>query len=642
MVYSREKAAQNAEKSNSNVPGTCQMWTRLKYDAPSAGDRDHDGDADAVDGWKSETKVHPGDRNPPRGVPVAFSGGSKGYGHRAISLGGGKIRSTDMRADGYQAGHVGTTTIAQIERSMGVHYLGWSETITGQKIPTPRTTPPPPKPPVQQVSFVLDVSHHQFDNGFKLKMAWDQGFRHVILKCTQGMGYVDPKYKAALAEAKKLGFKVSVYHFLEHGNAAKQAENLAKNIVDKGLPVWIDVEPTREKTPDESLPTLRDWVGFRDAATKLGLRVVGKYLTESYWERLKKPFLAGKLDLWRAAYPKSTRGYASKLYPGNNHERWNSFGGQKPSLWQFTQNARINGYSGGVDVSAYRGSHAELDREGWFKLVNVGDASTTPPKEPVVKPTPAPKPKPVDKDVDFKVFLVPHNSHARNAAADVKSSMALVKGDAGANAVVFNTELDPSTLRHAASDGLGPSFEWHFDNENAMAHGSNWTDVERGSVMTLAKADPSLAGVSPARKLNDLFLGHEKVTAVRVAFLGSHWTSEANCIHTKVKGRAWREKTWAIQREDTFKEVERVLALGYAVVLAGDFNTGKYFTAKQLFESLNKRVGGKAVLVHGGTLDSVIAISSDKVKLTEIGAETMVHNASDHDAVVAKIKATVL
>ena len=148
MVATRSEAAKRAEAATHNVPGTCQLWTRTQYLAPSAGDQDRDGDADAVDGWQSEpaSARHPGDRNPPRGVPVAFSGGSRGYGHRAISLGEGKIRSTDMTATGYKAGTVGTTTIAQIERSMGVSYLGWSETITGLAIVDDITPKPKPKP----------------------------------------------------------------------------------------------------------------------------------------------------------------------------------------------------------------------------------------------------------------------------------------------------------------------------------------------------------------------------------------------------------------------------------------------------------------------------------------------------------------
>lgn len=135
MVYDRESAARRAESSTTNSPGFCQSWTRNIFGAPSAGDVDRDGDADAVDGWKSEplSARHEGDRNPPRGVPVAWSGGSKGHGHRAVSLGNGKIRSTDAGG----LGHVATVDLNWPEVHWGMRYLGWSETISGLHIPKP-------------------------------------------------------------------------------------------------------------------------------------------------------------------------------------------------------------------------------------------------------------------------------------------------------------------------------------------------------------------------------------------------------------------------------------------------------------------------------------------------------------------------
>lgn len=144
MIFDREEAARRAEAATTNTPGTCQLWTRTIFGADSAGDRDGDGDADAVDGWKSEPlPARHADRNPPRGVAGAFSGGSKGFGHRVVTLGGGKLRSTDMGDDGrYRPGHVGTVTIEQVERAMGVKWLGWSETITGQPIPLPVAAKP--------------------------------------------------------------------------------------------------------------------------------------------------------------------------------------------------------------------------------------------------------------------------------------------------------------------------------------------------------------------------------------------------------------------------------------------------------------------------------------------------------------------
>lgn len=155
MVFSREEAAKRADASMStSKAGICQLWTRTMFGAPSAGDVDGDGDADAVDGWKSEPVKwrHPGDRRPPRGVPVAWSGGRHGYGHRAVSLGNGMIRSTDAGG----ACHNATVPLSWFEAHWGLHYLGWSESMDGVLIPTgskakadPPRTVKPAKPPVK-------------------------------------------------------------------------------------------------------------------------------------------------------------------------------------------------------------------------------------------------------------------------------------------------------------------------------------------------------------------------------------------------------------------------------------------------------------------------------------------------------------
>jgi len=128
-----------------NTPNTCQLTVRGWFNSDSVGDVDGDGDADAVDGWESEppARRHPGDRNPPGGVPLSFHGGSKGQGHRAMTLRDpGRIRSTDMSNNHYLAGRTSTVVaattseaIAILEANMRVTYTGWSETMDGALIP---------------------------------------------------------------------------------------------------------------------------------------------------------------------------------------------------------------------------------------------------------------------------------------------------------------------------------------------------------------------------------------------------------------------------------------------------------------------------------------------------------------------------
>jgi len=131
MAYTRSEVVSRALAARTNVPGTCYMWTRTMAGSPSVGDVDRDGDADAVDGWKAAKHRHPGHRTPPAGVPVFWSGGRNGYGHAAISLGDGKIRSTDAGG----SGKIATVDLRWVEREWGLTYLGWSDDLNGVVIP---------------------------------------------------------------------------------------------------------------------------------------------------------------------------------------------------------------------------------------------------------------------------------------------------------------------------------------------------------------------------------------------------------------------------------------------------------------------------------------------------------------------------
>lgn len=133
-----------AAMSESNNPsrnwrGLCMMFTRKMYAVGAVGDYDGDGDADAVDGWKSARHKHP-TKNPhdiPRGVPVFWSGGRNGYGHAAISVGGGQMWSTDIMRNG----KVDLAPISAVRRQWGLELLGWTEDINGVRLYNPPTTP---------------------------------------------------------------------------------------------------------------------------------------------------------------------------------------------------------------------------------------------------------------------------------------------------------------------------------------------------------------------------------------------------------------------------------------------------------------------------------------------------------------------
>lgn len=113
--------------------GWCKRETRSAYGVPS------DGSNDATEAWSRTTRRHSTATVPPRGSVVWWTGGRNGHGHVAISLGDGRIRTTDLPS----SGRWGTARLSDPERLWGLRYMGWSEDIDGVRVFVP------PKPPAK-------------------------------------------------------------------------------------------------------------------------------------------------------------------------------------------------------------------------------------------------------------------------------------------------------------------------------------------------------------------------------------------------------------------------------------------------------------------------------------------------------------
>jgi hypothetical protein len=71
--------------------------------------------------------------NIPPAVPIYWSGGSKGFGHVAFSVGGGLCRSTDWPS----RGRVGIARVSDIHRLWGHTLVGWTEDINRVRVYAP-------------------------------------------------------------------------------------------------------------------------------------------------------------------------------------------------------------------------------------------------------------------------------------------------------------------------------------------------------------------------------------------------------------------------------------------------------------------------------------------------------------------------
>lgn len=108
--------------------GRCLVFVRNLYGLPADGN-----EPTAIAGWHEAKYKHPGDSTPPAGVPVWWSGGTTGAGHVAISIGSGRIISSDIGP----GGTVAEVALTEIHSKWGLTYLGWSEDLEGKRVYTP-------------------------------------------------------------------------------------------------------------------------------------------------------------------------------------------------------------------------------------------------------------------------------------------------------------------------------------------------------------------------------------------------------------------------------------------------------------------------------------------------------------------------
>jgi hypothetical protein len=117
-----EQALAYARRYTTYRVGMCLHAVQTFFDSPHK----------YPDAYTQAKAVHLYPGTPPPGVPVFYGPGTGSrYGHVAISVGGGRIRSTDCPSDG----RVGETDLNWPQRRWGHNYIGWARNIGGVDIP---------------------------------------------------------------------------------------------------------------------------------------------------------------------------------------------------------------------------------------------------------------------------------------------------------------------------------------------------------------------------------------------------------------------------------------------------------------------------------------------------------------------------
>lgn len=208
---------------------------------------------------------------------------------------------------------------------------------------------------VPQHAHGIDISSHQA--GLNVPAIWAD---FVIVKATEDDNYVNPymvsQANATLGASKRLGF----YHFARPGDAAAQARDFVSAVgaLRAKATLWLDWE-------DNAVPQGPGWAKtFLDTVRSLTGSTPGIYMNGSALNGYDWSAVAREYPLWYAGgaeYSDYGRPYSDPAVPSVSY--WGF-----PLIHQYTEDGRLPGYSGTLDLNRLR------DRVAWDRMI-VGKAA---------------------------------------------------------------------------------------------------------------------------------------------------------------------------------------------------------------------------------------------------------------------------
>jgi len=191
----------------------------------------------------------------------------------------------------------------------------------------------------------IDVSSHQGRIDWQRVKADDISF--VLIKATEGVGFVDPNLTANAAGAKAVGLPCGFYHFARPdtqsgrtvesaiGDARAEADALLAVAFPKSgdlLPV-LDLE-TAGLPPARLLAWTKAWL--ERVTERTGVKPL-LYTFPGFWPKLGDPSEFGGYPLWiahwRVAAPQLPKGW------------------RRHTIWQYADDGHVDGIRGRVDLN---------------------------------------------------------------------------------------------------------------------------------------------------------------------------------------------------------------------------------------------------------------------------------------------------
>lgn len=197
----------------------------------------------------------------------------------------------------------------------------------------------------------------------------------VIVKATEGIGYVDKSCDGFFQKALSLGKKLGFYHFARPTNdPVREADffyNNCRGYFGKGIPIldW-------ESGNTSNVAWAKRWLDrvYQLSGVKPVIYMSESVVNANNWSAVA----AADYGLWVAKYRDNNPDYNYNMANAGSrpHVKWWKF----YCMWQWTSSGRLNGYNGNLDCDVFYG-----DAATWDKYVGKSTSTTKPQTKPVSK-----------------------------------------------------------------------------------------------------------------------------------------------------------------------------------------------------------------------------------------------------------------
>lgn len=179
----------------------------------------------------------------------------------------------------------------------------------------------------------------------------------VVIKATEGTGYVNPDYKRAYSQAKAVGKCLGIYHYASGGNVQAEAEHFLKNAGNRVGEAMLVLDWEGRSNPAFGVNDrgwVKAWCDYLAAKTRINPVV---YVQQSMMNRLQN---IGNYGLWVAQY-------ANMEPTGYQAVPWNE-GTYSCVMRQYSSTGRLDGWDGNLDLNKFYG-----DRKTWNRYAGASD-----------------------------------------------------------------------------------------------------------------------------------------------------------------------------------------------------------------------------------------------------------------------------